>query len=41
MTLEPGDLISTGTPGAYPVEPGDSVRAEVEGVGTVTADVVR
>ena len=41
MTLEPGDLISTGTPGAHPVEPGDSVRAEVEGVGTVTANVVR
>jgi len=41
MTLEPGDLISTGTPGAHPVDPGDSVRAEVEGIGTVTADVVR
>jgi 2-keto-4-pentenoate hydratase/2-oxohepta-3-ene-1,7-dioic acid hydratase in catechol pathway len=41
MTLEPGDLISTGTPGAYPVDPGDSVRAEVDRVGTVSADVVR
>jgi 2-keto-4-pentenoate hydratase/2-oxohepta-3-ene-1,7-dioic acid hydratase in catechol pathway len=41
MTLEPGDLISTGTPGAHPIEPGDSVRAEVDGVGTVSADVVR
>lgn len=40
MTLEPGDLISTGTPGAAVVEPGDRVRAEVDGVGTVAADVV-
>lgn len=41
MTLEPGDLISTGTPGAHPIEPGDDVRAEVEGVGTLSAAVVR
>jgi 2-keto-4-pentenoate hydratase/2-oxohepta-3-ene-1,7-dioic acid hydratase in catechol pathway len=41
MTLEPGDLISTGTPGAIPIEPGDSVRAEVDQVGSVDADVVR
>jgi len=41
MTLEPGDLISTGTPGAHPIVPGDPVRAEVDGVGTVSADVVR
>jgi len=41
MTLEPGDLISTGTPGAHPVEPGDTVRAEVDRIGTVTTDVVR
>ncbi|ESP87980.1 fumarylacetoacetate hydrolase family protein [Candidatus Halobonum tyrrellensis] len=41
MTLEPGDVISTGTPGAHPVEPGDSVRAEVDRVGSVSADVVR
>ncbi|MFB6136397.1 MAG: fumarylacetoacetate hydrolase family protein [Halobacteriaceae archaeon] len=41
MTLEPGDLISTGTPGAGVVEPGDAVRAEVDGVGSVAADVVR
>jgi len=40
-TLEPGDLISTGTPGAGVVAPDDRVRAEVEGVGAVTADVVR
>jgi 2-keto-4-pentenoate hydratase/2-oxohepta-3-ene-1,7-dioic acid hydratase in catechol pathway len=41
MTLEPGDLISTGTPGAVPIEPGDGVHATVDGVGTVSADVVR
>lgn len=41
MTLEPGDLISTGTPGAHPIEPGNHVRAEVDRIGTVDADVVR
>lgn len=41
MTLEPGDLISTGTPGAVAIEPGETVRAEVEGVGSVEAPVVR
>ncbi|WP_076431051.1 fumarylacetoacetate hydrolase family protein [Haladaptatus litoreus] len=40
MTLEPGDVISTGTPGAKHIVPGDSVRAEVERVGTVSSDVV-
>jgi 2-keto-4-pentenoate hydratase/2-oxohepta-3-ene-1,7-dioic acid hydratase in catechol pathway len=41
MTLEPGDVISTGTPGAGVIEPGSHVRAEVEGIGSVAADVVR
>ncbi|MFB6221553.1 MAG: fumarylacetoacetate hydrolase family protein [Halolamina sp.] len=41
MTLEPGDVISTGTPGAHPIQPGDSVRAEVDQFGEVGADVVR
>lgn len=41
MTLEPGDVISTGTPGAGVIEPGSHVRAEVEGIGSVEADVVR
>ncbi len=41
MTLEPGDIISTGTPGAGHIEPGDTVRAEVDLVGTVEAPVVR
>ena len=41
MTLKPGDVISTGTPGAKVIAPGDAVRAEVERVGTARADVVR
>jgi 2-keto-4-pentenoate hydratase/2-oxohepta-3-ene-1,7-dioic acid hydratase in catechol pathway len=41
MTLEAGDVISTGTPGAKHIRPGDEVRAEVEGVGTARANVVR
>lgn len=41
MTLEPGDLFSTGTPGAAHIEPGDDVRAVVESVGSVEAPVTR
>ena len=41
MTLEPGDVISTGTPGAHPLSPGDSVTAAVSDVGTLEANVVR
>jgi 2-keto-4-pentenoate hydratase/2-oxohepta-3-ene-1,7-dioic acid hydratase in catechol pathway len=40
MSLEPGDIISTGTPGAIHITPGDDVRAEVDKVGSVSADVV-
>ncbi len=40
MTLEPGDLISTGTPDAGVIESGDHVRTEVEGVDVLEADVV-
>jgi 2-keto-4-pentenoate hydratase/2-oxohepta-3-ene-1,7-dioic acid hydratase in catechol pathway len=36
MTLEPGDLIATGTPaGVGPLLDGDTVEVEVEGVGTL------
>ncbi|MFB6083034.1 MAG: fumarylacetoacetate hydrolase family protein [Halorientalis sp.] len=36
MTLEPGDVISTGTPaGVGPLSDGDEVEVEVEGVGTL------
>ncbi len=41
MTLEPGDVISTGTPaGVGPLEPGDIVAIEIEGVGALTNRVV-
>lgn len=34
MTLEPGDLILTGTPaGVSPLQPGDEVEIEIEGLG--------
>jgi 5-oxopent-3-ene-1,2,5-tricarboxylate decarboxylase/2-hydroxyhepta-2,4-diene-1,7-dioate isomerase len=36
MTLEPGDIISTGTPeGIAPIKPGDIVEATVERIGTL------
>ena len=36
MTLEPGDVIATGTPaGIAPIEIGDQVEIEVEGVGVL------
>jgi 2-keto-4-pentenoate hydratase/2-oxohepta-3-ene-1,7-dioic acid hydratase in catechol pathway len=41
MTLEPGDLIATGTPsGVGPLEPGSKVRVEIEGVGVLENTVV-
>ena len=40
MTLEPGDVISTGTPsGVGPLAPGDTVEVEVEGVGALVNPV--
>lgn len=42
MTLEPGDLIATGTPeGIAPLAEGDTVEIEVHGVGSITNPVVR
>ena len=36
VTLEPGDLIYTGTPGkTFPLKPGDVVEVELEGVGVL------
>lgn len=36
MTLEPGDLIATGTPaGVGPLQPGDVVEVEIPGIGTI------
>jgi 2-keto-4-pentenoate hydratase/2-oxohepta-3-ene-1,7-dioic acid hydratase in catechol pathway len=41
MTLEPGDVIATGTPaGVGPVKAGDVVEVTVEGVGTLRNPVV-
>ncbi|WP_254841341.1 fumarylacetoacetate hydrolase family protein [Natronomonas marina] len=40
MTLEPGDVVSTGTPeGVGPLADGDTVEVTVEGVGTLRNDV--
>jgi 2-keto-4-pentenoate hydratase/2-oxohepta-3-ene-1,7-dioic acid hydratase in catechol pathway len=48
MTLEPGDLIFTGTPGGVgfgfkpprPLVVGDTVRCEVDRIGTIENRVV-
>jgi 2-keto-4-pentenoate hydratase/2-oxohepta-3-ene-1,7-dioic acid hydratase in catechol pathway len=47
MTLEPGDIISTGTPSGVgfartpPIflKPGDKVEAEVQGIGTLQVEI--
>lgn len=41
MPLFPGDIISTGTPGALVVESGDVVECRIPGVGTLKNTVVR
>jgi 2-keto-4-pentenoate hydratase/2-oxohepta-3-ene-1,7-dioic acid hydratase in catechol pathway len=42
MTLEPGDILATGTPeGVGPLAPGDVVEIEIPGLGTVTNPVVQ
>jgi 2-keto-4-pentenoate hydratase/2-oxohepta-3-ene-1,7-dioic acid hydratase in catechol pathway len=41
MTLEPGDLVTTGTPsGVGPIQPGDRIEIEIEGIGTLSNPVV-
>jgi 2-keto-4-pentenoate hydratase/2-oxohepta-3-ene-1,7-dioic acid hydratase in catechol pathway len=41
MTLEPGDLIATGTPsGVGPMQPGSQVRVEIEGIGAVENSII-
>lgn len=41
MTLEPGDMIWTGSPqGISHVYPGDMMRCEIEGIGALENDVV-
>ncbi len=40
MTLDPGDVIATGTPpGVGPIKPGDVVEGEIKGVGRLTNPV--
>jgi 2-keto-4-pentenoate hydratase/2-oxohepta-3-ene-1,7-dioic acid hydratase in catechol pathway len=39
MTLHAGDLISTGCPKGARIKPGDRVRARIEGIGTLDAQV--
>lgn len=42
MTLEPGDLLVTGTPaGVGPLQDGDVVEVEIEGIGVLAARVKR
>ncbi|MFW0788068.1 fumarylacetoacetate hydrolase family protein [Gordonia sp. CPCC 205333] len=42
MTLEPGDVLLTGTPaGAGVLHPGDSVEVEIEGIGSLVHTVER
>ena len=41
MTLLPGDVILTGTPeGVGPMQVGDEVSVDIEGIGTLTNQVV-
>ena len=40
MTLEPGDLVATGTPaGVAPLSPGDIVEVEIPGISTISNGV--
>ena len=42
FTLLPGDVILTGTPaGVGPVEPGQRVEVEIEGIGTLSNPFIR
>ncbi len=42
MTLYPGDLIFTGTPaGVGPIEHGDTVQVDIDGIGTLENPVIR
>lgn len=41
FTMEPGDIVATGTPGGIgPVVPGDIIEATIENIGTLTNKVV-
>jgi len=41
FTLEPGDIIATGTPGGIgPIQPGDLIEATIEKIGTLSNKVI-
>ncbi|WP_456395972.1 fumarylacetoacetate hydrolase family protein, partial [Thermococcus sp.] len=41
MTLEPGDIIATGTPaGIGPLRHGDRIEAWIEGIGVLRGEVL-
>jgi 2-keto-4-pentenoate hydratase/2-oxohepta-3-ene-1,7-dioic acid hydratase in catechol pathway len=48
FTLEPGDVLATGTPAGVGIgldpprylEPGDRVRIEIEGIGSIAHEIV-
>lgn len=41
MTLEPGDVVATGTPaGIGPMIPGDVIEVEIEGIGILRNEVI-
>jgi len=41
VKLERGDIVATGTPsGISPVQPGDELEATIEGIGTITHQVI-
>lgn len=41
MTLEPGDVVATGTPaGIGPMVPGDTVEVEIQGIGVLRNHIV-
>lgn len=41
MTLEPGDVVATGTPaGIGSMIPGDRVEVEIEGIGVLTSQII-
>ena len=41
MTLEPGDVVTTGTPaGVGPMKPGDVVEIEIQGIGILRNHIV-
>ena len=42
MTLNPGDIIATGTPaGVGPTSPGDRVDVQIEGIGVLSNTFTR